>query len=570
MACFPKSATGYGKGTAAYRLICLVIGAVLLGTAFGSLALTLDAAKARIRTIGSPVAGGWNLFSPGEVGDYVLFPAATNYQARVRAWGSPCQGTWPEMALLLDGEQMGQLRVGDRQAKDYEFRLGVTAGAHTLTVAFLNDAMSNGEDRNLYLGTIELLPLTGSAEPTLATPEQVAADGQRQEDRILAESDAEIERTRKGDALIRVVDGQGRPVNGAKVMIEQVGHEFLFGCNIFGFDQFKTEAQNEQYQRRFADLFNYATVGFYWKWYESERGKPRYAYTDKVVAWCAEHEIRLKGHPLLWADEAGIPPWSKGQPSPDLQRARVTEIMGLYQGKIEFWEVVNEPSHLPSLNIDAPYRWAREADPRATLIVNDYYVMADGHPPFFRLLQEAIAKGVPFDGIGIQAHEPRTMRFPLERVKRTLEKYATLGKSLNITEFTPASSGEPITGSHVKGVWDEAAQADYAVKFYRVCFAHPKMVALTWWDLCDTHSWLKGGGMLRSDLTPKPVYTALQKLIREQWHTRRAGVTDQAGAFPIRGFYGRYEAQVEDGTRKTTATFHLDRDGQKAIVLRLP
>ena len=181
----------------------------------------------------------------------------------------------------------------------------------------------------------------------------------------------------------------------------------------------------------------------------------------------------MKGHPLLWADEAGIPVWSQGQPSPEIQRQRVEEIMHRYQGKIEFWEVVNEPSHLPSLKIDEPYRWARAADPRAYLIVNDYHVLPDGGPAFFKLLSEAKQNGVPFDGIGIQAHEPRTMRFPLDRVQKVLDQYATLGKELHITEFEPAASGQKITGSHRQGVWDEAAQADYAVKFYRVCFAHP-------------------------------------------------------------------------------------------------
>ena len=82
--------------------------------------------------------------------------------------------------------------------------------------------------------------------------------------------------------------------------------------------------------------------------------------------------------------------------------------------------------------------------------------------------------GVPFDGIGIQAHEPRTERFPLDRVRAVLDHYATLGKDLHITEFTPTSAGAPMTARRV-GVWDEAAQADYAVKFYRVAFAHPSV-----------------------------------------------------------------------------------------------
>jgi endo-1,4-beta-xylanase len=121
--------------------------------------------------------------------------------------------------------------------------------------------------------------------------------------------------------------------------------------------------------------------------------------------------------------------------------------MQRYQGRIEFWEVVNEPSHLPGLKIDSPYRWAREADPKAVLVVNDYHVMADGQPAFYRLLERADQNGVPFDGIGIQAHEPRTMRFPLARVTRFLDHYGSLGKVLHITEFTPTSAGQPMTGS---------------------------------------------------------------------------------------------------------------------------
>ena len=51
--------------------------------------------------------------------------------------------------------------------------------------------------------------------------------------------------------------------------VTQTGHEFLFGCNIYGFDHAKTKAQNDAYKQRFAELFNYATVGFYWRWYET-------------------------------------------------------------------------------------------------------------------------------------------------------------------------------------------------------------------------------------------------------------------------------------------------------------
>ena len=178
--------------------------------------------------------------------------------------------------------------------------------------------------------------------------------------------------------------------------------------------------------------------------------------------------------------------------------------------------------------------------------------MADGCPQFFELLAMAKKNGVPFDGIGIQAHEPRTMRFPLERVQKVLDRYATLGKELHITEFTPTSGGDKITGSHLQGVWDEAAQADYAVKFYRVCFAHPAVRAVTKWDLSDRGAWLKGGGLLHADMSPKPAYTALLHLIHDEWQTRLSGATDAAGRYAFRGIRGTYRVPVNGAEQSFT------------------
>jgi endo-1,4-beta-xylanase len=176
---------------------------------------------------------------------------------------------------------------------------------------------------------------------------------------------------------------------------------------------------------------------------------------------------------------------------------------------------------------------------------------------------------VPFDGIGIQAHEPRTMRFPLDRVQEILDQYASLGKELHITEFTPASSRQKITGSHREGVWDEAAQADYAVKFYQVCFAHPSVRAITWWDLCDQGSWLPGGGMLRADMTPKPAYEQLKRLIHEEWKTESSGITDAGGRFVFRGFCGRYQLLFDVQGRKLERQCQVTKDAQREIVITL-
>ncbi len=547
--------------------------AIIVTTAFAdqvSDSLVILADKADVKTVGGKVEGGWNLWSDGRVGQRVKISRTGLYTVVLRAWGSPAGGTWPEMALLVDGLEIKFVAVDRSRPADYRFTVDLEEGTHEVAAGFLNDAKVGSEDRNLYLERITIVPPQGAAAPVAVISKddpQIAAQKERA---VVAATGPAIDKNRKSDAVVRVVDSAGQPVKEARITVTQTGHEFLFGCNIYGFDQSRNPAFNAAYKKRFAELFNYATVGFYWRWYETERGRPRYANTDKVVAWCAEHGIRMKGHPLLWGDAAGIPFWSAGQPDSSTQQERVRAIMHRYHGQIGFYEVVNEPSHQPLPRIDEPYRWARAADPDAYLIVNDYHVLADGAPRFFRLLSKAIHDGVPFDGIGIQAHEPPTMRFPLGQVETILDRYATLGKELHITEFTPASGGDPITESHLEGIWDEAAQADYAVKFYRVCFAHPALRAITWWDLSDRGSWRVGGGMLRADMTPKPVYEQIKHLIHDEWTTRLAGMTDASGQFAFRGFQGTYRITAAAGGRTVTQPFTLTKGKARELRLALP
>lgn len=551
-------------------LLAFLLVAVYAATPARS-AVVIKPQQAAIRTEGGPMAdGGWNLWSDGQVGQALRIATAGTYTIVVRAWGSPAAGVWPEMAIMVDGRAAATATVGLAQPRDYRFNIEISGGVHEIAVAFLNDAIIGREDRNLYLGRITINPPAGAPDPSLPRTEELLEAAEIQEREVLAATESAIDKNRKGDARIRVVDAAGRPVSGARIAVEQTQHDFLFGCNIYGFDHGPDESHRAAYKKRFEELFNYATVGFYWRWYEPERGKPDYATTDKVVAWCRDRGIRLKGHPLLWGDEAGIPTWSHGQPSPDVQRRRVLDIMNRYRGKIDFWEVVNEPSHQPQPKIEQPYRWARQADPKAYLIVNDYHVLADGCPGFFQLLTDAARSSVPFDGIGIQAHEPRLMRFPLDRVRTVLDQYAALGKELHITEFTPTSHGQKIIDPYRTGIWDEAAQAAYAVRFYRVCFAHPAIRAITWWDLCDGQSWLPGGGILRKDMTPKPVYHELERLIHHEWKTRLSGATDDAGRFSFRGFYGQYRLTIAVQDRKMGDLFRLEKGGRHDITIALP
>ncbi|HUT61070.1 MAG TPA: endo-1,4-beta-xylanase, partial [Phycisphaerae bacterium] len=318
------------------------------------------APQADVKTVGAAFReaqmpeSAWNLWSNGQIGFYVRIESPGKYRLVVGSAGTPAKNEWPQMAVVADGRSGRMAAVEGRTFKDYSFDVELGKGVHLVAVAFLNDLAVPGkdgtaewaEDRNLFVSRMTLEAPADAADPVRATEREYADEQALRERALLAELDARIDKVRKSDVTVRVVDAAGRPVPGAVVEVEQVRSLFLFGCNIYRFDRFPTQEENEAYKKAFAELFNYATVAFYWRWYEPQQGKPDYAHTDKVVDWCRQRGIAMKGHPLLWADEGGIPTWSKGQPSAELQKQRVKEILGRYKGRIDRWEVVNEPGHL--------------------------------------------------------------------------------------------------------------------------------------------------------------------------------------------------------------------------------
>jgi endo-1,4-beta-xylanase len=564
-----NAVTHAGPDVFSKLLGCVVT--IMLAQLANAIPLRIEAEHARIQTVGSDQSGIWTIPANGEIGDYVQFEQDGRFHFAVRAFGKPAAGVWPKICFVVDDRFIAELFVSTDSAADYRFTHDIDAGLHKIAIAYVNNARVGAEDRDLFVDYIEIAPDRGSV--VRGDKDTWEQNWRRQsalrDAQALEDARAEIPRVRMRDITLHIVDALGRPVSNAAVRIEQVEHDFLFGCNIFMLDQFKTPRENRRYKRRFEELFNYATTGFYWSSYESERGKPQYESTDKVLRWCDARGIRVKGHPLLWDHEAGQPAWAAGQPSPELQEKRVREIVAKYKGRIEFWEVVNEAAHKQGIRIDSPYRWARESDPKAHLIVNEYEVMANGYLTFFELLSQALHDGVPFDGIGIQAHEPATMWFPPHKVKEYLDKYAILGKAIHITEFSPSSNGKSISHSPVQGMWDEAAQADFAAQFYTVCFSHPAVAAITWWDLSDTASWIPGAGLLGTDLTPKPAYIALKKLIWTDWCTRITEKTRLDGSISMKGFYGSYAVRASVNGKSVGGRFQILRDADPVVRVAL-
>jgi GH35 family endo-1,4-beta-xylanase len=377
------------------------------------------------------------------------------------------------------------------------------------------------------------------------------------------EADARIEQIRKEDVEIQVTHN-GKPVSGAKVEVDMQTHEFLFGCQIFGWGNWQTEEENEAYKRRFAAIFNFATLGFYWKYYEPVEGKPNYAYSEQVAAWCAENGIKTKGHMLAWNR---IPEWLNTL-SPETmlqrQRDRVGECTAHFRGKIDAWEVVNEFSewsdkqsweHAPKLVeavdkygktkfINDCFTEARKANPEAMLLIND---LDDRYEKLLEQIIEANNGKPLFDVVGVQSHMHAGI-WDNQKIVSVCETFSKSNVPVHFTELTILSHTQKVGWDYLPLETNEEGeryQQDNLIRIYTMLFSHPSVEAITWWDLCDKEAWRDvPGGLLRKDFSPKPAYEALERLVKKEWATHETVITGKSGAATLRAFRGKYHFTI--------------------------
>lgn len=391
---------------------------------------------------------------------------------------------------------------------------------------------------------------------------------------IMQGANDRIEKVRKGDAQVLVLDDNNVPVRGARIYYEQQTHDFLFGSNMALLAKNGPNAVNQQWADAYVALFNYGTLPLYWDAYEVKQGQTSESMLLNMADWAKKRGITTKGAPLIWANS--VPAWAPASVD-DMQKAqedRVREAVSACCGKIDYWDVVSEPTMGPRVNnalgnwmnartpatacADA-LGWARSACPAGTMVINDFRTDQD----FRDLLQNVVRQKGNFDAIGIQSHMHRG-NWPLYQVWDTCERFKDFEVPLHFSEVT-VLSGNPKVGiaSEQQGEWPstaagEAEQAEYVERFYTLLFSHPSVQAITWWNLSD-YGALQGApaGLLRSDMTRKPAYNKLLTLVHNTWWTRGNVYTADDGAAIVRGYYGAYKLTIEKEGKRVEAELHL-------------
>ena len=277
------------------------------------------------------------------------------------------------------------------------------------------------------------------------------------------------------------------------------------------------------------------------------RGDDDYGPADTVAAFALENDLALRGHNLLWYHRT--PNWFFDLDSrQEIESAiveRIRRLAGRYRGRVHSWDVVNEPIEPKDGRpdglrtevflemfgpdyLDLAYRTARETDPAARLVVNEYDVELDTpeqearRTALLNLLERMRRSGTPVDAVGVQAHLSCAGGPPFSpaRLRRFLAELAGLGLTIQITELDVTDENAPAE----EAVRDRLV-ADAYSRFLDTALDEPAVKMVVTWGLSDRHSWIvrkethelkwRADGMpsrplpFDADLKPKPAFEAI-------------------------------------------------------------
>ncbi|MEM9914252.1 MAG: endo-1,4-beta-xylanase [Planctomycetota bacterium] len=380
-------------------------------------------------------------------------------------------------------------------------------------------------------------------------------------------ADQRINQHRKAQLTIRVTDIHGKPIPNATVRVKQQRHAFVFGTAMNLNFATSDRPEVETYKQKLLERFNAVVFENALKWKGNDPwGLRNPAAVEAGIAFTQEHDLYVRGHTLVWPGTRHMPSHindliAQLRSDPEDQEARaqlhqavedrITQTSSYLAGRVEEWDVVNEPftNHALMDVLDPPgtphgsgvmaswFGLAKSHAPDARLFLNDYGILTAGNrwsphqQHFFDTAQQLLEAGAPLEGLGMQGHFGATLTSP-SRLWAILDRYAQLGLPIKVTEFDV-------------NIDDPQVLADYTRDFTTAVFAHPSVDGLLTWGFWAGAHWKPQAAHLNPDFTSRPHDLVLQDLLFNQWWTEEVVTTDSMGGAQLRAFKGDYEIGVE-------------------------
>lgn len=303
-----------------------------------------------------------------------------------------------------------------------------------------------------------------------------------------------------------------------------------------------------------------------WEVVHPERESFDFSLADQVVDFAMRHDMKVRGHTLVWHRQN--PKWlTEGSyTSADLSEIlehHIKTVVGHYRGKVFAWDVVNEafdelhpgelrstiwrdqPGITPASSaelrassnparsepavrsskqtyayIEQCFRWAHEADPQALLFYNESEAetMNPKSDAIYAMVRDFRARGVPIDGVGLQMHIAN-LHADVASISANIKRFTDLGAQVHITEMDVAL---PVNTEGNASAEDLQQQAEIYRQIAIACLSHRGCTAIQTWGFTDKYSWIgshskhtQGAALLFDrNYRAKPAHEALREALQ--------------------------------------------------------
>jgi hypothetical protein len=373
-----------------------------------------------------------------------------------------------------------------------------------------------------------------------------------------------IEKYRKADLTLQIIDPAGRPIQSAPITLEQTNHAFSFGVSLGFFEPNNINPISDQKPAPATPkelaiaptVFNASMIPFSGKWVylEPNPGEKRWSDLDKYVAYAQKNHMTLEYHYL-----SGIlPMFMRTSPTQAKFDEHALEVVDRYGDKVKYWQVENEGfllRYTPEV-----FKLLREKHPGIQLGIADCvrlwsgtdasvhrgWTQYKGWDDFMWLKSQ----GVKIDYFGMHAHHPAGLWADPREVYAVIQKFADEGVRVHLTEEYLPPDGYPITGPVRRGTWTPELKAEYFARYFTVAFSNPNVDLCNLWGMAPV-GWGPSGGLVDAKGNPQPVIERLRKLFHETWHTHVETTTGLDGKITARAFHGTYDVTVKLPNGKT-------------------
>ena len=276
---------------------------------------------------------------------------------------------------------------------------------------------------------------------------------------------------------------------------------------------------------------------------EPQKGVFNFINPDKLVAYAQKYGMQVRGHNLCWHSQ--LPVWvnsglTNGIANGTFTREslmgvlknHITSVVGRYKGRIQQWDVLNEPFNdgtgtlrasvwqqvIGNDYIDSVFVWTHRTDPIAKLYLNEYgdeYVGDTKSNAVYNYVKAMKERGIPVNGVGLQCHfTANSINF--SSLDQNIKRYAAIGLEAIITELDIKIKKTDFEADPVK--WLGYQAEDYR-RMILLSLNNSNCKIFLTWGFTDLYSWIPSftnnvydyALIFDSDLIAKPAYTSILK-----------------------------------------------------------